>query len=194
MATGYRQGADLERAEWNVLEHPFCLRWATGELCLEDLAVYASEYEHAVNAIAAAAAAAAAFEPGLADLAAEELRQVGSWRAFSRAVGWGGMAAWTYGEEPLPETEECARSWKGDESRTLADHLRTLAAIDAAQGPVSEVMLNGLLRHHGFAEGAATEYFRLHAGLGDRSQTVHSDEVHRSYWLLLDGVESLARR
>jgi pyrroloquinoline quinone (PQQ) biosynthesis protein C len=164
MATGYRQEADLGGVEWNVLEHPFCARWATGELSFEELALYASEYEHAV------------------------------WRAFSRAVGWGGMAAWTYGEDPLPETEVCARSWEGKETRTLAEHVETLRAIDAVQGPVSEVMLNGLLRHYGFEEGAATDYFRLHAGLAGESRSAAGEEVRRSYWFLLDGVERLAGR
>ncbi len=194
MATGYREEAAPERAGWNVLEHPFCARWATGELRFEELALYASEFDHAVTAIAAAAARAAAIDPGLAGLAAEELRQVSCWRAFSRAVGWGGMAAWTYAEEPLPETEECARSWEGEGLRTLAEQLRTLREIDAAQAAVSEVMLNGLLRHYGFEDGPATEYFRLHAGAADGSRPAAGEEVQRSYWQLLDGVEALAAR
>lgn len=194
MATGYRQEADLGGVEWNVLEHPFCARWATGELSFEELALYASEYEHAVTAIAAAAARAAALDPSLASAAAEELRQVSCWRAFSRAVGWGGMAAWTYGEDPLPETEDCARSWGGDESRTLAEHLETLRAIDAIQAPIGEVMLNGLLRHYGFEDGAATEYFSLHARFASESPSAGGEEVRRSYWMLLDGVEALAAR
>jgi pyrroloquinoline quinone (PQQ) biosynthesis protein C len=191
MATGYRQEVEFDRVEWNVLEHRFFARWAGGELRFEELALYASEYEHAVTAIAKASARAAALDPRLAGEAAEELRQVSCWRAFSRAVGWGGMAASRYGEEPLPETEQLARDWEGDESRTLAEHLRTLRAIDAVQSAVSEVMLNALLRHHGFEEGQATEYFRLHAELADDWPASRSAEVNRSYWLLLDGVEAL---
>jgi pyrroloquinoline quinone (PQQ) biosynthesis protein C len=192
MTTGYRQEADLGEVEWNVLEHPFCVRWALGELAFEELTLFAGEYEHAVAATAAAAARAAALDPSLAALAAEESRQLSCWRAFSRAVGWGGLASWTYGEDPLPETEECARSWGGDESRTPAEHLETLRAIDAVEAPVSEVMLNGLLRHYGFEQGAATEYFRLHAQPCGDSPSGRAEEVRRSYWMLLDGVEALA--
>ncbi|HKZ13144.1 MAG TPA: hypothetical protein VJL81_04780 [Solirubrobacterales bacterium] len=194
MATGYRPTADLQWAERSALEHPFCARWATGQLHFQDLALYASEYEHAVTAIAAAAARVAALDPTRADFAAEKQRRVSCWRDFSRAVGWGGMAAWTYAEEPLSETLECADAWRGDDTRTVDEHLRILRAIDAMQGAVGEVMLNGLLRHYGFEEGPATEYFRLHTGTVEEPQSAINEEVNRSYWLLLDGVESLARR
>ncbi len=55
-------------------------------------------------------------------------------------------------------------------------------------------MLNGLLRHYGFEDGPATEYFRLHAGAADGSRPAAGEEVQRSYWQLLDGVEALAAR
>src|SRR5262249_36164656 len=109
VATRWQQQADLGRVERSVLEHPFCSRWAAGELRPEELAAYASEYDHAAAAVAAAAARAAELDPRFATAAAEERRQLGCWREFSRAVGWGGMAAWRYAEEPLPETVECAR-------------------------------------------------------------------------------------
>ncbi|MBS1678322.1 MAG: hypothetical protein JST08_13160 [Actinobacteria bacterium] len=194
MATGYRQAADFERVGSNVLEHPFCARWATGGLSFEELANYATEYEHAVTAIAGLAARVAAFDPSRADLAAEELRQVSCWRAFSRAVGWGGMRAWTYGEDPLPGTRELARVWAGEGASTLPERLLTLEAIDAVQGAVSEVMLNGLLRHYGFDEGLATEYFRLHAGTTAEPRGEIGEAVNRAYRGLLDGVVELAER
>lgn len=192
MTTGWQRESDLGRVGSNVLEHPFCARWAAGELSGAEIAAYASEYDHAVAAIAAAAARAAALDPRFADAAAEELRQLGSWRAFSRAVGWGGIAAWTYGEEPLAGTEECARVWSGDGLETLAELLGTLAAIDATQAAVGEVMLSGLVRHYGFERGeAGTEYFRLHATLPEAESSDHDEEVNGTYWKLLDGVEML---
>ena len=40
------------RARWNVLEHSFYRRWSAGELSRRELAVYAGEYRHAVQALA----------------------------------------------------------------------------------------------------------------------------------------------
>src|SRR6476646_10054992 len=48
---------DEARARWNVLDHPFYLRWERGDLTREDLAFYAGEYRHAVVALAVAARA-----------------------------------------------------------------------------------------------------------------------------------------
>src|SRR5439155_499848 len=47
---------DEARTRWNVLDHPFYVRWERGELTRDDLAYYAGEYRHAVVALAAAAA------------------------------------------------------------------------------------------------------------------------------------------
>ena len=49
---------DEARARWNVLDHPFYLRWERGDLTREDLAFYAGEYRYAVVALADAAAVA----------------------------------------------------------------------------------------------------------------------------------------
>ena len=43
---------DEARTRWNVLDHPFYLRWERGELSRDDLAFYAGEYRHAVVALA----------------------------------------------------------------------------------------------------------------------------------------------
>ena len=40
------------RARWDVLQHPFYLRWSAGELSREELATYAGQYRHATKAIA----------------------------------------------------------------------------------------------------------------------------------------------
>lgn len=212
MQEGFWQEIEIRRSRWNVLAHPFCERWALGQLTGGELAIYASEYEHGVSAIAAATARAAHLDGGRFDRAAvEEAAHVSCWRSFAKATGWG-AAAWAYGEEPLPETSNCAAVWQGDRHRTLPEHLITLGAIEAAESAVAEVMLNGLLRHYGFEPGPATDYFSLHAAPGEAGRVARealgplladceherlldqAEAVHRSYWLLLDGVESLARR
>jgi hypothetical protein len=52
-------------------------------------------------------------------------------------------------------------------------------------------MLSGLLRHYGFEEGAATEYFGLHAGLGVEAPVGSGGEIELAYWKMLDGFEAL---
>jgi pyrroloquinoline-quinone synthase len=201
---------EAARARWNVLEHPFYLRWSAGELTREELASYAAEYRHAAEALATALASAArSAEPGMRDQleehAAEEADHVGLWDQFALAVGADG------GREQREETSACVRAWTAG-----ADMLEGLAvayAIESAQPEISRVKLEGLVRHYGFQKGPATEYFQLHAERdrehaaqtrelieqeadgtsGDRMLRV-AEGALRGNWLLLDGVTRRAAR
>ena len=75
---------DEARARWNVLDHPFYLRWERGELTREELAFYAGEYRHAVVALAAAAASAG--DPEHAAEEAAHVDSVGRLRRRSRCA------------------------------------------------------------------------------------------------------------
>ena len=116
-----RLGAVRER--YDVLRHPFYLRWSEGTLKLDELAHYSGQYRHAVVALADATAVAARSEeagpdaPELSDHAAEEAAHVQLWDEFVLTVG-GDVAA-----APSPETRDCAAVWAGDNSRAF---LRTL--------------------------------------------------------------------
>src|ERR1700745_1060126 len=94
---------DAARERWNVLEHPFYVRWERGELTQDELALYAGEYRHAVVALARAARTA-----GLH--ADEEGAHIGLVADFAPAVG-------SEAAEALPETRCCASAWAaaGDE-------------------------------------------------------------------------------
>ena len=148
-------------SRWNLLDHPFYVRWSRGELSAADLALYAGQYRHAVVALARAAAGAAhaAGEGGRAELAAhagEEAAHVALWDEFARAAG-------TDGPQPAePETAACADAWAG-EGRDLLGHLVALYAIESAQPAISRVKADGLREHYGFDAGPATAYFDLHA-------------------------------
>jgi pyrroloquinoline-quinone synthase len=196
---------DQVRARWNVLNHPFYVRWSAGELDEGELARYAGEYRHAVVALAdALEAAERAAEPAiraqLRDHAAEEREHVGLWDRFSVAVGGGTARA------PRPETRACAESWTA--GRDALEGLVAAYTVESGQPEISRVKLQGLVEHYGVAEGPATEYFELHAELDhehaessrrlieERLETADQDRllevaeaVLRGNWALLDGLE-----
>jgi pyrroloquinoline-quinone synthase len=186
---------DEARARWNVLDHPFYLRWERGDLTREDLAFYAGEYRHAVVALADAAAAG-----GDAEHAAEEAAHIQLWDDFAAALDA------PLGREPNPETRECADSWRAEDSLAAR---AVLYAIESSQPDVSRTKLTGLVDHFGFAAGSkGTEYFDLHAER-DHEHAAASAEVLskaapedadrlvaaaegalQGNWQLLDGVEA----
>ena len=186
---------DTVRERWNVLEHPFYVRWSDGELTAEELTHYAGEYRHAVVALAKAAEAHADEAH-----AAEESEHIALWDAFATAVEA------DLEQEPAHETAECAAAWTaaGNELEGLV----VLYAIESAQPAISRTKLEGLVAHYGFSEGPATEYFELHAER-DHEHAAHSralleervseadedrlvavaENALRGNWTLLDGVE-----
>jgi pyrroloquinoline-quinone synthase len=186
---------DEARARWNVLDHPFYVRWERGELSRDDLAYYAGEYRHAVVALAAAASAAG--DPEHAD---EEAAHIDLWDDFARAVEA------RLDREPSAETRECAEAWRAQDS---LEARAVLYAVESGQPAISQTKLTGLVDHYGFAAGSkGTEYFELHSDR-DHEHAAASAEVLRKAvpedanrlvaaaeaalkgnWQLLDGVEA----
>jgi pyrroloquinoline quinone (PQQ) biosynthesis protein C len=187
------------RDRWNVLEHPFYRRWSAGELTGEELAHYAGEYRHAVEAIARLSEGAANDDPRLADHAAEERQHVDLWDRFLQRAGG------TTDRDPAPETVECVRAWR---RQGLLSSLVALYAVESGQPAIAQTKLEGLTAHYGFEEGPATEYFSVHAHLdhehaaeareliealleeADQEELAGvAREVFEGNWKLLDGVE-----
>ena len=143
---------DAARAQWNVLDHPFYLRWERGELHGDELAYYAGEYRHAVVALADTAAAG-----GDPEHAAEERSHVGLWDSFASALDA------PLDREPGTETRDCATAWRTDdplEARAI------LYAVESGQPDISRTKLKGLVEHYGFTGGSdGTEYFEVAAQL-----------------------------
>jgi pyrroloquinoline-quinone synthase len=193
---------DQARQRHDVLQHPFYQRWSEGELTTEELARYAGQYRHAVEAIAKMTDAAASALPDRDDLrthAAEERGHVRLWDGFVEAVGGDTNA------EPTPQTAECVATWTRD-----GDVLETLArlyAVEFAQPEISKIKREGLLDRYGFEDGSGTAYFKVHstrdvehaaevreliaelAQEGDEDRIVAAAEsAYQANWRLLDGV------
>jgi pyrroloquinoline-quinone synthase len=189
---------------WNVLRHPFYVRWSEGSLTREELALYAGQYAHAVSALAAGTRRAAHLAPGdgLLDAhAAEEEAHVGLWHDFARATG-------SHPAEPLAETADCTEAWS-DSDRDLLPTLVALYAVEAAQPAISETKRAGLVERYGFEPGPATAYFDVHAvrdveharegraaiaGLLDEGADLdalvaEAERALSANWRLLDGVD-----
>jgi pyrroloquinoline-quinone synthase len=156
---------DEARRRTNVLEHSFYQRWSAGELEEGELALYAGEYRHAVQALAhASGQAAAQADPqrraGLERHAVEEQQHLDLWDDFARAVGGEEASA----SEPLAQTRECVRAWTAGED--LLESLAVLYTVEASQPAISTTKLSGLATHYDVsADSRGAAYFRLHATL-----------------------------
>ena len=190
------------RGRWDVLRHPFYQRWTAGELTREELAHYAGQYRHAVEAIAEMSAAAAAAMPDRPELgrhAAEEVGHVRLWDGFVDACG-GDLDA-----EPTAETTECVGIWTATDDPVA--NLARLYAVESGQPEISRTKREGLVDRYGFADGAGTAYFRIHESrdsehaaevrelIEELGSERDSDEIvaaaesaFRANWRLLDGV------
>jgi pyrroloquinoline-quinone synthase len=184
---------DEARARWNVLDHPFYLRWERGELSRDELAFYAGEYRHAVVALARTAAYA-----GDGEHAREEAEHVDLWDDFAAALEA------PLDREPRVETQACADFWTREDRE---EALAVLYAVESAQPAISETKLRGLVGHYGFkADAPGARYFALHAerdvehAAAAREALAEVDPADadrlaeaaenalRGNWLLLDGV------
>ena len=187
---------DAARARWDVLKHPFYLRWECGELSRDELGFYAGEYRRAVIALAHTAAAG-----GSEEHAAEERAHIDLWDDFAAALDA------PLDREPTLETEECAAAWTSDEPHEAA---AIMYALESSQPAISRTKLAGLVDHYGFQAGSpAVEYFALHAerdvehaaearerldreaAPGDVQRLAAAGEAAlAANWKLLDGVEA----
>jgi pyrroloquinoline-quinone synthase len=186
---------------WNVLRHPFYVRWSEGTLTRDELALYAAQYAHAVRALAAGTRRVAELAPDADAHAAEEEAHVAVWDDFARAVGSEPASA-------LAETADCVDAWS-DPDRDLLPTLVALYAVEAAQPAISETKRIGLVDRYGFERGPATAYFDVHAVrdveharegraaiadlLGDEvdedALVAEAERALSANWRLLDGVD-----
>lgn len=203
------------REEWRLDRHPFLQRWVAGELTAADLQLFAAEHHHAVMALEDVGRRAAALSDGLLaeQLAGYVEAQEGAVELsyeFASAMGWG-RSAWYFAQDPLARTEQCARTWAG-ENDSLAQQLVTIHAVESSLAQLAPRQLGALVEHYGFDMDSARYFVRLaeraprDAALGEAALTsllpvvsprtlVHQAEMaYRSYLELLDGVQMLSER
>jgi pyrroloquinoline-quinone synthase len=166
------QRIEESRARHNVLEHPFYVRWSTGELTREELANYAGQYRHATEALARLCQQAADRAPAerrdeIAAHAAEEEAHVGLWDGFVEAAGG------EIGAEPTPETAGCVTAWTAPDGYLA--QLARMYAIESGQPEISRVKREGLTRFYGIDGGPGSEYFRVH----EQADRAHAEEARR---------------
>ncbi|MGZ4196187.1 MAG: thiaminase II/PqqC family protein [Solirubrobacteraceae bacterium] len=203
------------REQWSFQRHPFMQRWLSGELTTADLQLFAGEHYHAVLALERAARHGAALADGLlaeqlARYADEQEEAVELWCEFAVATGWGG-AGWYFGEDPLPQTLDCAHLLSGAGGRrSLLTHLATIYAFESAMAEQTPLQLDALVLCYGF-DRASTRYYELAperaawAALVAEGALVnllpitsssalvdHADLIYRSYLDLLTGVDAFA--
>ena len=195
---------EQSRAEHNVLEHPFYVRWSAGELTADELARYAGQYRHATEAIAKLCADAADAAPDgrrdeLSRHADEEQAHIGLWDSFVEETGG------EIGAEPTAETAECIHSWTAPDG--YLSSLARLYAIESGQPEISRIKREGLSSFYGIDGGPGSEYFRVHetddVAHAEESRTLIEEAMEpgdedaiveaatsafRANWRLLDGV------
>lgn len=201
----------LVRERWRPTRHPFLDRLEWGELPADELAVFVSEHDHVLVAVAELARRAVRMTEGLlADALAEHARAgesaITRWRRLAREVGWSGHTAMYYAEDPYEGTTTCARLIDGA-GCDVAGHLVTLHGLACADHELWTALDRRRDRHRpGRADAGSVErraaareagIARLQAaveGALDRADPfaviARGGAVARAYWHLLDDIEA----
>jgi len=209
------EGLDGATADRRLLEHPFYKAWAAGELTLDDLGFYSTQYWRQVETFPTylrglagrlpESPARSSVENNLADEIDGD--HAGLWQAFAESLGR--SASELDSADIEPETAACVDAFiEGTRDRSVAFGLGMIYGYESQTPEVATTKVDGLRAFYGI-EGAATEYFVLHGELdveharelaevidevaGDERSLAEAEAGARAgaeaIWSLLDGVE-----
>ncbi|MBS2027002.1 MAG: iron-containing redox enzyme family protein [Deltaproteobacteria bacterium] len=199
----------------DLLCHPFYQAWSMGTLTREDLAHYAAQYQHQVDALPRLLQAARAQTHDAETVAAldrnlsEELGQVGPahaklWADFSREMGV------STAEAAGAETRESHASLESLVNAGEVDALAALWTYEMQTAHVAKTKHEGLVERYGVTNPAALAFFKLHEQLDVHhasdllnalSRACHGDAAlearaceaasrsAQAQWRFLDGAE-----
>ena len=218
MTQSVSQAIDEAVAARAMLSHPFYQAWTAGDLTTEDLASYASQYFHHVEAFPQAVSAVHSLCPDrdgrwmLAEnLAEEEGLGAGKqdhatlWMMF--AEGMGATERDIRAIELHPETEALIATFRRLSRQSYAAGLGALYAYESQFPGVAKAKIDGLVERYGITDEAALRFFRVHEtadeehsavcrGLLDklpqaeRAEAIEAGaELAGALWTFLSGVE-----
>jgi len=206
---------DRATAKRRLLDHPFYRAWAAGDLSLDDLGFYSTQYWRQVETFPAylrnlakrlpESGARSSVESNLADEIDGD--HAGLWQAFAERLGR--SASELESADIEPETTACVDAFiEGTRRRSVAFGLGMIYGYESQTPEVATTKVDGLRAFYG-VEGSATEYFVLHGELdveharelaevigevaGDEESLAEAEAGARAgaeaIWGLLDGVE-----
>jgi pyrroloquinoline-quinone synthase len=174
--------------ERSLLKHPFYQKWQQGELTLEHLRGYASQYWHHVLAFPQYVSAAHAICPNqpdrqelLENLIEEERGDENHpelWLRFGEGVGntRDAIAVST----PLPETSQLVDTFRdATMRRSFAEACAALYVYESQVPEVAKTKIAGLKRFYGIDDERSLQFFEVHIGADEIHSEVGAGMVRR---------------
>jgi pyrroloquinoline-quinone synthase len=201
-----------------MLSHPFYRAWTDGQLEIADLAAYARQYFHHVEAFPRAISAVHSACPDrdgrrmLAENLAEEeglgegkQDHASLWLMFAKGMG---AAAESVRAETLhAETQALIDAFKRLSARSYAAGLGALYAYESQFPAVAKAKIDGLIERYGITDEATLRFFHVHETAdtqhatvcrtlldalpqGERAEAAEAGaELAGALWNFLSGVE-----
>jgi pyrroloquinoline-quinone synthase len=175
--------------ERSLLKHPFYQAWQRGELTLDHLQGYASQYWHHVLAFPQYVSAAHAIcsdqgerQELLENLIEEERGENNHpelWLRFAEGVGASRQDV--AGSTPLPETERLVSTFRdATMRRSFAEACAALYVYESQVPEVAKTKIAGLKEFYGRDDARTLEFFEVHIGADEVHAEVGANMVRRN--------------
>jgi pyrroloquinoline-quinone synthase len=191
------QEIDARVARQQLLQHPFYQAWSRGELSLDALRDYATQYYHHVaafptylSAVHAQTEDSAVRRPILSNLIDEETGSPNHpelWLEFAESLGLSRAAVkqaalWPETKKLIDDFRACCGG------RGTGVGLSALYAYESQVPSVSEKKIEGLKKYYGFSNPAGYKYFTVHIEADREHAAVEAAQIGQ----LVDGSQRAA--